>query len=298
MSQYIDRFVPFRWNIHKREQLGGLLEGELAEVPDGYLEELSVACAKVVAHAGNGQLVFLGRSPEHFFDYLSGTMSALDGSQQPILLQFSKAISRAESDDSVHQFTEPERASFQRYLEALAIDPATLQHGAQTVRFVDLVSTGQTFLVLLELLQAITDRQGAAWSRVKDSLGFVGLTARGKNSPNAYRWQQHDAWRASTKGVFVKNVSIPHWFYRHIGDQSDKVTTSYTRELWTRPNLLGGPPNQSMLKALRRSVHIYDLAASKEERTVFARHLAEQHAYREPWLRSLVKDIKTGSLTT
>ncbi|HEY7768416.1 tetratricopeptide repeat protein, partial [Longimicrobium sp.] len=75
--------VPFRWDVSRREQLGRLLEAELPPVPPwhsgrgmiGLLPELRPCAAGVVARAGDARLVFVGRSLENVFDYLSGILS-------------------------------------------------------------------------------------------------------------------------------------------------------------------------------------------------------------------------------
>src|SRR4051795_10636882 len=67
--------VPFRWNLARREQLGSLVEGEPAALHDAFVAELRECCVRVLAMAGDSRLVFVGRSPESLFDYLSGTFA-------------------------------------------------------------------------------------------------------------------------------------------------------------------------------------------------------------------------------
>ncbi len=42
---------PFRWNLKKREQLGGLLDGEKASIVLEYLDDLRECAAKVLARS-------------------------------------------------------------------------------------------------------------------------------------------------------------------------------------------------------------------------------------------------------
>ncbi len=65
---------PFRWNLKKREQLGSLLDGEKGSNVLHYIDELRECAAKVLARSDQRNLIFVGRSPENIFDYLSGVL--------------------------------------------------------------------------------------------------------------------------------------------------------------------------------------------------------------------------------
>src|SRR5688572_1556132 len=66
---------PFRWDVRKREQLGGLLDGWTPTVRQEFVSELMRVCARVIAFCGDGDLVFVGRSPDPLFDFLSGAFA-------------------------------------------------------------------------------------------------------------------------------------------------------------------------------------------------------------------------------
>jgi hypothetical protein len=56
----------------EREQLGSLLVGDKSSVVLEYLHELRECSAKVLARSDQRNFIFVGRSPENIFDYLSG----------------------------------------------------------------------------------------------------------------------------------------------------------------------------------------------------------------------------------
>ena len=58
---------PFRWNISRREQLGSLPQTELPELPPRFHDDLIAASARVIAFAGDSDLIFVGRSPDALF---------------------------------------------------------------------------------------------------------------------------------------------------------------------------------------------------------------------------------------
>lgn len=66
---------PFRWNLKKPEQLGSLIKGEKNSAYYGYTEDLLDCSAKIIARSSNRRVVFVGRSPENIFDYLSGVFA-------------------------------------------------------------------------------------------------------------------------------------------------------------------------------------------------------------------------------
>ena len=66
--------TPFRWNIARREQLGGLISATAPGRPlnDMFLESLRATASRILAHANRSDLAFIGRTPENLYDYLSG----------------------------------------------------------------------------------------------------------------------------------------------------------------------------------------------------------------------------------
>ena len=71
--------APFRWDPSRRAQLGTLLRGEPAERYPEFLDDLRECCARVVARADDGRLVFVGRSPESIHDTSAACWRTLPG---------------------------------------------------------------------------------------------------------------------------------------------------------------------------------------------------------------------------
>jgi len=279
--------IPFRWDLSRREQLGQLLSGEAEVFPAGYLEDLRETAAKVVARAGDGDLVFVGRSPENIFDYVSGAFSELKSRRSLTLLQGS--FSRIPDD-----LTLSELEPILGYFRSERIDPQSLASSGKVVRFVDVVAYGRTFLWLVRTIRAWSERERADWNAVKRRIGFIGLTSRTKNSPNTYRWQQDDAWLQHGENIFVKNVSVHRFVLNYFADTGPKVTPSHNRHRWGSEEALRPPREEERLMALRGAVQLYDLGKDRTERSLFARVLAEQPEMSEPWLRRLVLELKAN----
>jgi hypothetical protein len=66
---------PFRWDLVSPDQLGSLLDGA-AEPNLWFLSALVECAARVLARCADGDLYFVGRSPDSIFDLLSGALSA------------------------------------------------------------------------------------------------------------------------------------------------------------------------------------------------------------------------------
>ncbi|MEP4572841.1 hypothetical protein [Marinobacter sp.] len=281
--------APFRWNITKREQLGELLDGEAKTLPDKLLPEFREAAAKIVASDGNAELVFVGRSPENLFDYLSGAFSALSQSRSLTLLQVS--YRNAPTIDLPYK----KLAHFLQYMRQESLDPHALASQGKVVRFVDVVSTGSTFQRLVETLRDWSDAEGADWNVVSSKIGFVGLTVRGKNSPHAFRWQQTKRWREIAGRIHVKNVSLSPPLWHQLGNVDPKVTPPHRSDRWGSRLSASPDRDEEHLKALRGAVQLYDRAADRAERVKLSRAIAQQPQMSEPWLRSLVLELKTRS---
>jgi hypothetical protein len=81
--------APFRWNITRRSQLGGLVEGSPPPTYAGFIDDLQQCGARVIALCDNGDLFFVGRSPESLFDHLSGLLFDSSWARRLWLVQFS-----------------------------------------------------------------------------------------------------------------------------------------------------------------------------------------------------------------
>src|SRR5215831_12531839 len=80
---------PFRWNVQRRNELGGLLDGPEAETYPGFLDDLLLCCAKVIGDSDDSDLYFVGGSPESLFDHLSGLLLDSSWAGRLHLVQFS-----------------------------------------------------------------------------------------------------------------------------------------------------------------------------------------------------------------
>src|SRR5215470_4608289 len=78
-------FKPFRWDLSRREQLPQVPLSSMAvfrhwpqvKYSPEFEQELRICAARVIAAAGDTDWVFVGRSPEHLFDYLSGIFEGM-----------------------------------------------------------------------------------------------------------------------------------------------------------------------------------------------------------------------------
>ena len=65
---------PFRWDIGRRSQLGSFPHVTPPETYPEFEDDLLACAARVLAFAGDSDLVFVGRSPQPLFDLLSGLL--------------------------------------------------------------------------------------------------------------------------------------------------------------------------------------------------------------------------------
>src|ERR1051326_5117963 len=109
---------PFRWDVARREQLGSLVESAPAARPPWFDDELLRCCARVVAFAGNSDLVFVGRSPEPLFDLLSGILLDTTWADRLSILNLSlRYASTPDAEDA---------AAIEPYLRSLGLSPDSL----------------------------------------------------------------------------------------------------------------------------------------------------------------------------
>ena len=81
--------LPFRWSLENRTSLGSLIDGPFSPLDPVFLHELTRCCARIVVFSEDAELCFVGRSPEHCFDYLSGLLFDSTLADRLHLLHFS-----------------------------------------------------------------------------------------------------------------------------------------------------------------------------------------------------------------
>ncbi|HEX8907160.1 MAG TPA: hypothetical protein VF771_20075 [Longimicrobiaceae bacterium] len=221
--------LPFRWNLARRQQLGSLLDGPAAESFPGFTDELRECCVRVLALSRDSDLVFVGRSPESIFDYLSGVLADTSHAERCILLVLSMRYASAADVER----TNPEGlASLREQLEHLGLGPAQIAAGQRPRTFVDLVLHGQTFGHVATLLSHWAAAEGVDEKAVHRRIGFIGITERTKNSPNTWRWYQQAEWAKEFPRSALRSVSIGGWLWGYLGGAQEKVSRWYPPEAW------------------------------------------------------------------
>ena len=128
---------PFRWDIGRRSQLGSLPHVAPPETYPEFEDDLLACAARVLAFAGDSDLVFVGRSPQPLFDLLSGLL--LDTSWNDRLRLLNVALRHVGTP------TQEQLRAIYPYFAEVGLEPHTLARRPRTVALVDVVDTGQTF---------------------------------------------------------------------------------------------------------------------------------------------------------
>lgn len=289
--------VPFRWDIRRREQLGRMME---APRPEGWgrdrywdetFAEIRNTSARVLARAGDARLVFVGRSPECLFDYLSGALAETSWAERLDLLSVSMPSGDVHGRPDIPQSSVE---GLHAMLRALRLSPAEIASAPRPVAFVDVVSRGGTFGSLAESLAAWARLEGVDVNAVRRRLRFVGMTVRTKNSPNTWRWFQRGGWTEDFPRSALRGVSIPDWFWSYQGGYQLKMTPSNDYTRWGTDAMTRPVHEPEAFEALRTAFRIHEQARTRDERARFAAALAEREEMREPWLRSLVVEVRRG----
>jgi hypothetical protein len=280
---------PFRWNLAKREQIGDLREVQAAETYAGFTEHLRTAAARVLARAGDSDLVFVGRSPECLFDYLSGIFAEVSGAPSLTLMHFSAPHRPAAVIAKSHR---RELQALRSYFASERLDPHAIATYGKQVRFIDAVSSGMTFGTLVDYLRYWAREQGADWNVVERRIGFIGLTWQEATSPNVWRWWQHQSWAKQLTKTPIKNVAVPGSFWGFIANNDEKATPSHWLERWAAPEAMQPSHRAHRLRGLRLALDIYDRGRDKHERATFVRELTRLPEMRDAWLRTLVLRLR------
>jgi hypothetical protein len=279
-----DVIRPFRWDVTRRSQLGSLPEIELPETYPQYEEDLLTCSARILAFAGDSDLVFVGRSPQPLFDLLSGLLVETSRSDRLRLLNVGLRRVEAPSEEQL-------RAIYPYFAE-VGLEPHALARGGRGTALVDVVDTGETLGTLLTFLKTWSDSVLADWRAVAGKIRIVGLTWREKTSPNTWRWQQHAEWVERLRPSEIKNVSVPPRLGTYLAAEAPKTNYSFTPDWWGDEQVTKPVRDHEAREALALAVRLFDLGRMTETRRRFARSLASEPAMKESWYRSLILELK------
>jgi len=144
-SRPIDDYKPFRWDISKREQLPKAPPIDFGALWPYFEAELRACAARVIASAGDTDWVFVGRSPEHLFDYLSGIFAGMRDAPSLTLLLVSLSRFGWDGLDAAADAHPTAFAGLGSYFTAERLDPAAIAGYGNAVTFIDVVSGARTF---------------------------------------------------------------------------------------------------------------------------------------------------------
>ena len=276
---------PFRWDVSRRNELGSLARIEPPETYPGFEDDLLGCAARVLAFAGDSDLVFVGRSPQPLFDLLSGLLIDTTWRDRfrllDLSLRYRESLIRARLPSIYPYFTE------------VGLDPQSLTRRSRTIALVDVVWSGWTMGGLIEILEAWTRSQHGDWPAAARKLRVVGLTERRRTSPNTWRWQQHAEWVDRLTPQDIKNVSVPPRLWGFLGDRGPKTSGSFGPDRWGDAESAKPVRNDEARAALALAVRLFDLGREARTRLLFARLLAGEPAMTERWFRSLVLEVKS-----
>jgi hypothetical protein len=163
--------------------------------------------------------------------------------------------------------------------------------GRQTV-FVDLVARGSTFENLYEVLREWIDDERSPWDVIRRQVRFVGITRRGKTSPNAWRWQQEAEWAAELPASSIRNVSLDGLVWSYFGDHQAKTAASFRRTRWRDPEVAVPARDTKTRYALAEAAQLVARGRTPEIRRQLAAGLAAEPSTRESWSRDLQHELR------
>jgi len=281
--------LPFRWDLARRQQLGRLLDGPVAESYRGLIDDLRDCCVRVLAQARGSDLAFVGRSPESIYDYLTGVLAGTAHAERCVLLNLSM---RHETADEVERTAPANLRALRQQLEHIGLGPAQIAASERPWTFVDLVCGGNTFGNLAGLLAHFAAAEGVDARAVRRRIGFIGIVVRGKNSPNTWRWYQKVPWARDFPRSALRSVSVDAWTWQYLGEYQKKVARWHPPMWWGEEWMAEPPHGESSLQALRLAVRIHQAGRHPAERARFAAALAARPEMKHAWLRRIVHDLR------
>ena len=164
--------IPFRWNLKKREQLGAniIADAKTIIIPQEFLFELRRVSSRILALSDIANLYFIGRTPENFFDYLSGVFDDTNNLPGINLIQFS---CRGVRQKGVSTIAPQKLEALFAYFKSVNLDAASILSASRPVALVDYVSSGGTIENLVNLLHRQAKQDSVDWNAVQRNLIII-----------------------------------------------------------------------------------------------------------------------------
>lgn len=281
---------PFRWSIEKRNEIGSLIDYVVVELPEDFKKELIKSSARILAFSGNSMLYFVGRSPENYFDFLSGIFDESKDRKNKInLFQFS---GRDYTYKKLANEYSLELNYLRKYMLGIGLSPNQILRRKIATSLIDVVHEGYTFKILIEILYHWALEEKVNWKELKKKLQIVGITVRTKNSPNTWRWQQQVEWIELIGKSNVKNVSVPWSFWGYIANDQSKATDSNYPKRWSDPEIEKPMRSKYNREGLKIAVTLFDLGLKSETKEELKKSMVEQSEMQYSWFRAYLQWLK------
>ena len=279
--------IPFRWNLKRREQLGTWLDHMPREtrLQESELAVIRAASADLLGTTKGANLGFVGRTPENFFDYLSGIYDGLEGTPSIHLIQFSM---RWPGPGGVKAIAPHAFAGLTEYFRHEGVHPESISQADASLALVDFVASGGTMETLCNVLHRMAEEAGTDWNSVQRRLMMVGLLPEKKTSPNTWRWQQHQDWLDLIPDAITRNITVPPDFVFDLANYQNKSTPSFTLRRWSGEQEKRSQPSEAQLLGLARATELYERGNTNTERALLATELAKHPNMKSSAIRTLV----------
>ena len=179
-------------------------------------------------------------------------------------------------------------------LAAHGLTPRDIARGAHPVALVDLIYGGETFGKLTECLITWATDSGLDWRAVRRRIRIVGITERQRKGLRIWRWRTLD-WASAYRPSALEGVSVPYWFWTHLGDSDKKVSRPNPPKRWRDPEMVRPPRGADFNEALRIAVALHELGRSRSELDALAAAISMQPAVRHAWCRTLAAELRAAS---
>jgi hypothetical protein len=146
---------------------------------------------------------------------------------------------------------------------------------------------------IVRLLHLQAARDGVDWNAVQRRLRIIGLRIRTKNSPNTWRWQQHQSWLGLIPDAVIKNVSAPAHYLAYMANHQPKVTEPFRPERWGAEHS-ARRRDEPTRQAIAFATRLFDLGATRTERRALVARIARTPDMRQPATRALVLQLRRG----
>lgn len=265
------------------------------DAPDGYENALAEISATLIAKCDDAlKIVFVGRSPEGFYEYLRACYKGTEWEKRFEMFMFSYRMPGMESAEDWMSLATESRFKLRPAMRAVGLAPEDIIRRKRPTALVDFVYAGTTMNCLFWMLAEWCVGEKLDLAAMLGKLRVISIERKEKLE---YSWEHRgydhlseNEWIKELGTSRVKRIWVSEELWCFASDWSPKICLSYTHDKWGTEREV--ERDHEIIPGVQLCIAHYDYGMSKEGKAALRHQIAKQSEMRWPWLRDWLAALR------